>query len=137
MSKLMAALMPLHASLERKIEVGSLIELQKQVSEWQAKKFPDQPVEGKCKHLAREAKELGNAPRDEVEMADCLLLLLGIAQVGGVSIERLVAVAWGKFEHNKTRQWGPPDEDGVCHHIEDQDYAGEQCEAARQERRAA
>lgn len=118
MSKLLDVLMPLHSALEPRLEVGTLIELQREIVAWQNKTFPKGTVSGQCKHLIREAAELQDNPMCGEEMADCLILLLGIAQRGGVSIEILVDLAWEKFERCKSREWGGPDAEGVYHHIE-------------------
>lgn len=119
-NRLLDALMPLHASLEAGIKVGSLIELQKQVGDWQVATFPGQTVQGKIKHLIKEANELLDDPSDEVEMADVLILLIGIAKLQGVTVEHLVEVAWAKFERAKKRKWPTmPDADGVFHHTEE------------------
>ncbi len=48
------------------------------------------------------------------ELADCQLLLYGIASLCGVDLEQ---AAWEKYHVNKARRWGEPDPDGIVEHV--------------------
>jgi hypothetical protein len=74
-------------------------------------------VQSKIKHFIREAHELLKNPNDKSEMADCFLLLLDIARKSQVDANMLFEAAVAKFRINQARTWGPPDADGVCEHI--------------------
>ncbi len=102
----------------------SLDSLQHEVGQWSDRTFGQyrdqqgQTTDGMLNHFAREAVELVEAfqtgrPLGE-EAADCLLLLLDIAEHSGFS---LFAEARAKHARNLTRKWGKPDADGVCEHI--------------------
>jgi hypothetical protein len=80
--------------------------------------FPGQTVEGVIRHFERELEEVYAAPKDPMEIADCLLLLIDIANRAGISAGALVECGFTKLEINRTRIWGEPDEQGVRHHIE-------------------
>jgi Protein of unknown function (DUF550) len=95
--------------------------LQLEQRAWAEKTFPGQPIEAKIKHLKKEVElELLVKPSDISEMADCLLLLLDIAGKQQVDAHTLFEAAVAKFRINQARAWGPPDADGVCEHIRDQ-----------------
>lgn len=66
-------------------------------------------------HLSREVIELAESPQDPSEAADCLILLLGLADVMGYD---LLAEAEKKMEINRGRTWGCPDGSGVVEHVE-------------------
>lgn len=62
---------------------------------------------GSLKHLEKEAKEAYESdPVDEVEIADCFLLVLDAARRAGMTLELLVDRAAAKLEVNKKRKWG-------------------------------
>lgn len=95
-------------------------ELIANINEWQNKTFPESDEISKFNKLIKEIKELGNAleygPIDPIknEIADCMILLIGIA--GSLEIDPIDAVK-RKHEVNKQRQWGKPDEYGVVEHV--------------------
>jgi NTP pyrophosphatase (non-canonical NTP hydrolase) len=91
-------------------------EFQRKVHRWSQMTFPHQTPASKFAHLIREIKELGADLKDGKEMADCFLLLLGLAEMAGVD---LMAEARAKFEINRNRRWGPPDAQGVSSHVEE------------------
>lgn len=92
---------------------------QRAVGQWSAATFAVQTPESKIAHLMREVQELAANPADPSEMADCLILLCGIAEMAGVD---LLAAARAKMAINRARQWGEPDESGVQSHIEPGEY---------------
>lgn len=68
-------------------------------------------------HLVKELGELLDAPRDRMEYADCLMLLLDAYRKAGGTADDLVQACFQKLEINKQREWGEPDENGVVEHI--------------------
>lgn len=111
------------AALAKAEKAESLIS---SIAEWQRKTFPHGTPASCMAHLARECGELahalGNGLADETaeEAADCLLLLVGIADRSGFDLLQAAEV---KLEKNKRRIWGEPDDEGVVEHI-DADKAG-------------
>lgn len=95
----------------------TLNELQKAVGIWQNETFGYlSTAEAKFAHLKKEVKELGENLDDPIEAADCVLLILGIAECKGYSLWDALQT---KFEINKNRKWGLPDADGSVQHIEE------------------
>jgi hypothetical protein len=98
-------------------QIEDLRQLQLAQQKWAETIFAGQTVQSKIKHLRREVNELLEKPGDKSEMADCLLLLLDIARKSQVDGTMLFEAAVAKFRINQARTWGPPDADGVCEHI--------------------
>lgn len=94
-------------------------QLQAEISRFQDRTFPDQGLMPKINHLRHEVDELAKDPNDTAELADCFILLLGIAAKRSISADTLISASHAKMEINKRRKWGPPDADGVCHHIQE------------------
>lgn len=117
--------------------MSALQVLQDDITGWSAKTFPDQSLKGKLRHLQREAGEWLAAPEDRSEAADCLILLLGAAALQGIDANELIRQAQAKMEKNRARKWGPPDGNGVYHHINEPVRVGLRCEVTYQGRRAA
>lgn len=84
------------------------------VQAWQRTTFPHATPESCAAHLLRETEELRRNPTDAMELADCLFLLIGIADRAGMD---LAAALSSKLRINKSRTWGPPDADGVVEHV--------------------
>lgn len=93
-----------------------LRKFQDEMAEWQAKTFPNQDVISKIQHLKEEVGELLENPSDYLEMADCVMLLCGIAAIQNID---LASACEEKFKINQTRKWGAPDNNGVVHHIKE------------------
>jgi len=72
---------------------------------------------GPVAHLVKEVRELSKNPFDDMEYADCLMLLLDAAGNAGISADNLLNACWEKLEINRQRQWGEQDTDGVVEHI--------------------
>lgn len=75
--------------------------------------------QGPASHLIKEAVELAKAPDDQMEQADCFLLLLDVVRRSGGNLLTLLEASERKLEINKMRQWGKPDADGVIEHARD------------------
>lgn len=95
------------------------------VRRWQHKTFPKATAKSATHHLSREARELlldmeHEKSLEDVasELADVIILSVGIADQLGVDIERIVGE---KLEINKKRVWGKPDSQGVVEHVRTED----------------
>ena len=84
------------------------------IHDWQLKTFPCATVASKIEHLRREVEELSREATPG-EIADCLMLLIGIAKLQNVSI---LGALRDKLRINKSRTWGEPDALGVVEHVE-------------------
>lgn len=101
------------------------------ITKWQKEVFPDATALSKIAHLKKELPELEEAinksysdlqPMDVLlEFADCFFLLFGSAAAYGMEYEDIVSAIEQKFEINKARKWGKPDENGVVEHIRTED----------------
>jgi hypothetical protein len=72
---------------------------------------------GPLHHLQEEVKELIDNPEDEMEWADCFLLLLDAAWRKGYSVDDLTRFGIEKLKINQTRTW-KKSENNVYKHIE-------------------
>lgn len=112
-----------------KVKENSTTEFQLFLDElgvWTTKTFPHQTSVSKLHHLKKEVGELieaieGKQWTEEVEheFADCFTLLFDAARIEGLSLIDIINVMKRKFDINKQRIWGEPDENGVIHHIEE------------------
>jgi NTP pyrophosphatase (non-canonical NTP hydrolase) len=92
------------------------------VTNWQAKTFPNTIPESAAQHLIEEAEELLleiKYPTSNLkfELADCFILLMGIASLSGMDYDDISNAILEKMSINKKRKWGTPDENGVVKHI--------------------
>jgi hypothetical protein len=92
----------------------SLETLFEEIQVWQRETFPRATALSAANHLVREAKELLEDPSELSELADVIILAVGVADQLGIDIEEVVRI---KLEINKERVWGEPDEDGVVEHV--------------------
>jgi len=97
--------------------------LQRRIGDWQKKQFGTTPdhLDGMLFKLQEEMVELATNPRDEKELSDIFILVLGIADALGVSGTYLMLLAEEKQAINEKRQWSEPDENGICHHVPELD----------------
>lgn len=112
-------------------------ELFKEVTEWQKETFPEATDLSKLHHLKQELEELMQAihylnqgttdTEVESEFADCFLLLFGAAKAHGMTFEEITKCIQDKFEVNKKRTWGNPDENGVVNHVKEETEFPEKC----------
>lgn len=109
-----------------------MIELQilmNNISKWSdSVSGSDERRAGMLAHLKKEIEELktelfldkqggNNELGIQVELADCLMLLLDIANHSKVNAESLLFEVEHKLGINKLRKWGKPDKDGSVQHI--------------------
>ena len=95
-------------------------QFQKEHGEWSDKTFgenrkPTAPLN----HLKKEVQEVLEQPYDIEEYADCFLLLMDSARLSGFNMDDLYFASQQKFNKNKNRTWGKPDENGVVEHVRD------------------
>lgn len=94
-----------------------------EITEWQNKTFQNSTTLSKIIHLKQEVEELERAVYFESEkevikeLADCLILLFGVASKMGLTYETTWLAIEQKMEINKQRKWGKPDANGVVNHI--------------------
>lgn len=72
---------------------------------------------GPIRHLAKEAKELEDAPFDRAEYADCLLLIFDASRRAGIDLDALLDAAQAKMAVNEKRAFPPSMPDEPCEHI--------------------
>lgn len=94
----------------------------KKIIQWQSETFGEATAMSRISHLAEELEELvadlkENKPSKRLEFADCFFLLFGAAASDGMNYEDICNAIEEKFEINKNRKWGTPDENGVVKHI--------------------
>jgi NTP pyrophosphatase (non-canonical NTP hydrolase) len=94
------------------------------ITKWQNETFPKATAFSKAAHLEQEVQEVREATETgdtsiRLEIADCLILIAGVADKSGMSYEDVCAAIDEKMEINKKRRWGKPDSNGVVNHIKD------------------
>ena len=87
-----------------------------EIGQWAETTFTKSTPESAFNHLKREVKELSNNLHDGKEMADIVMIIAHLASKAGIDLEAEIIK---KFNVNKSRRWGEPDEEGVCEHIAD------------------
>lgn len=94
------------------------------IEEWQKKTFPNATANSKCHHLVEEVKELLKETEGEInrhtfgeELADCFILLIGIASHAEFDYIDVMKAIDAKLKVNRKRKWGKPDENGVVKHV--------------------
>lgn len=92
-----------------------LRDLQSEVGSWADETFPHSTPETIVFHLRDEVDSELTPEAEPEEAADVLLLLLHYAHKRDFD---LISAAQEKFEVNRSRHWGEPDERGVSVHIE-------------------
>lgn len=98
------------------------------ITEWQQETFPAATTASKVAHLVSETMELDEAifknhPERRLEFADCIFLLYGAAKSDGMTYWDICNAISEKFEINKKRTWGKPDERGIVNHIKNDEEA--------------
>lgn len=95
------------------------------IVDWQEKTFGDSDAYAMANHLKKEAEEVGlaihsgdDAAHVAFEIADCLILLFGIAKKIGLNHKLLTSAIDLKMMVNKQRKWGQVQDNGVVEHIE-------------------
>lgn len=92
---------------------------------WQNQTFGQSHALSKISHLAEELQELvddlkNNSEGKRLEFADCFFLLFGAAASDGMTYEDICNAIREKFEINKQRKWGKPNENGIVNHVQEE-----------------
>lgn len=93
-------------------------DLQHELKCWTEKQFPNRDTASICAHLRKETYEVLEAPKDVMEYADCMMLLLDAASYNGVRSSDIVRACYEKLAINKDRKWGEPNDQGFVEHVE-------------------
>jgi len=93
---------------------------QKTIAEWSKKTFRNSTILSNIKHLRDELDEIEESSDDIEEWADAIILYMNAAHLSGHSMDDILIAVHKKFEKNKNRSWGEPDERGVVKHINEQ-----------------
>ncbi len=104
----------------RQRERWAFDDLQKEVGIWAAVTFAYSTTRSRAEHLKREAGEVLDAagkPELGEELADCVILILGLAHMNQIS---LIDEIRTKFAICKERKWSPPDAQGVIEHVREE-----------------
>lgn len=99
---------------EKASRQNQMDQLQEAIHLWQNKTFPNGTAEGQYQHLMDEMLELHGNIGDPAELADCAILLMGLASKTGVNLRDAVQK---KMEINRARKWGEADDRGVIRHL--------------------
>jgi NTP pyrophosphatase (non-canonical NTP hydrolase) len=96
------------------------------ITQWQQETFPDSSALSKVYHLIEEVEELKEAIKNKdenvrLEIADCFILLFGIANLLDYSFDDVKKFIDEKMEINKARKWGKAKDNGVINHITNAD----------------
>ena len=89
-----------------------------EMTDWAEKTFPQRTNHSILTHLRRELDEIEANPDDVEEWADAMLLFLHGLRERKIDLKHLIVALDIKFEKNKKRKWGTPDEHGVVEHLE-------------------
>ena len=104
----------------KRISEMSFTDIMSGVNEWQDKTFPQSTPLSCVTHLNREVHELiieisrRRQSGIEEELADCAILLFGIAGQYKVDLQYAIHK---KMTANRLRKWGEPDAAGVIEHV--------------------
>ena len=100
------------------MDITRIQQLQDEIANWSDSTFGEgRPSSRPLNHLAKEVQELIETPEDQMEYADCLILLLDAYRMAGGGADDLIEACYRKLEINKKRKWGTPDENGIVEHI--------------------
>ena len=91
------------------------------IAEWAKKTFKDSSISSTIAHLRDEIDEIEESPDEIEEWADVIILYMNAAYYSGHSMDDILIAVHKKFEKNKNRSWGEPDERGVVKHIDEQE----------------
>lgn len=109
-------------------DVCRLQKFQDDLAQWTDATFGENRAPSRSlHHLKEEVEELILDEYDHYEYADAFILLLDCARRAGLTAKDLLAKAYEKLEINKKRKWGPPDANGVRHHIKDANIVLHKC----------
>lgn len=93
------------------------------ITGWQRATFKSATTQSIIIHLSREISELQEAYVHDhydrhTEIADCIILLYGLADRDGLTYDDLMDVVRAKMAVNMRRKWKEPDDAGVVEHVD-------------------
>lgn len=91
--------------------------IQQDVSEWAYKVFQEATLSSIFNHIRSELEEIEKEPHDVSEWADVMILFIQAAYNENHSMTQIFKAVEDKFEINKKRKWGKPNELGYVEHI--------------------
>lgn len=91
--------------------------LQFDLTEWANSIFTQSTLSSRLNHLRSELEEVEKDPKDILEWADVLTLYMNAAANEGFKMTEILIAVEDKFEINRNRQWGKPNELGYVEHI--------------------
>ena len=97
-------------------EKMSINQLADMVYRWADRQFPDRDPQQCWNKLLEETNELFESPQDGKEYADVFILLLDLASLHGVDLEREILT---KLEINKMSTWTKDETTGTMRRIKD------------------
>jgi NTP pyrophosphatase (non-canonical NTP hydrolase) len=110
--------------MKRDKRLRTLRTLQEDRRAWAEAAVPGVPLSGLTAHLRKEVTELddaiaaGDHGQKHMELADILLLLLGVADAMQVSAEALIECGYTKLAIVKQRKHWEKQPDGSYHHVD-------------------
>ena len=90
-------------------------ELYDLIGKWVHDQFPKAGAKEHLLKMRQEADEAIERPKDIIELADCLICLLGAANKNGFCLEELIEATHDKLFINKQRTWHE-NKDGTHQH---------------------
>ena len=93
---------------------------QKTMAEWSKNTFKNSSILSNIAHLRDEIDEIEEFPDNIEEWADVIILYMNAAYLSGHLMNDILVAVHKKFEKNKSRSWGEPDERGVVKHIDEE-----------------
>lgn len=95
--------------------------IQERVAIWRATELKKKGVtlEGTLEHLQEEVKDLVKNPYDPLALADVFILLMGVCDEVGFTMDEVLVAVESKQAINESRLWGDADDKGVIRHIEE------------------
>lgn len=94
------------------LQVMTFQTLQDRIVEWK-KVSINSTLEGSIEHLIEEVVDLKKDPYDPLSLADCFILLMGISDEVGFSMDEMASAIVAKQTINEQREWEEADENGV------------------------
>jgi hypothetical protein len=101
------------ALLSGEREPATLDAIAAEVREWQDATFTEATPASCAAHLRSEVTELLADPTDAEEIADCAMLVIGVANKAGVDLASAIAA---KLAVNRARKWGKRNAEGFVEH---------------------
>lgn len=90
-------------------------ELQARITTWRNNKLEGVTLESTLHHLAEEVEDLIEDPYNPLSIADVFILLMGVCDEVGYSMEDIAVAIESKCNINEARTW-LKDENGIFRH---------------------